>query len=159
VRASIKLGVTTVASGKSCVTSASIASSSSSVAPDEATITGSTTSGTRWAARKPATASITRREKSIPVFAASTPDVGEDRSELLDDEFRRHFVHRGHANGALRRQRDNRRHAVAAGRGERLQVGLDAGAASAVGAGDREQAWNGQTVSLRRHDPDQVRRV
>ena len=36
-------------------------------------MTGSTTSGTRCASRKSATVSIIRAEKSIPVFAASTP--------------------------------------------------------------------------------------
>ena len=65
--------MTTVASGKSRVTSASTASSRSSRAPELATITGSTTSGTGWSARKSATVSITAAENSIPVLAASTP--------------------------------------------------------------------------------------
>ena len=71
--ASGRFGVTTVASGNSRATSASTASSSSSFAPELATITGSTTSGTGCASRKSATVSISSREKSIPVFAASTP--------------------------------------------------------------------------------------
>ena len=41
--------------------------------PELAIITGSTTSGTGCSARKSATVSIISREKSIPVFAASTP--------------------------------------------------------------------------------------
>ena len=36
-------------------------------------MTGSTTSGTGWSDRKAATVSISRREKSMPVLAASTP--------------------------------------------------------------------------------------
>jgi hypothetical protein len=71
--ASARFGVTTVASGKSRETSIAIASSWSSRAPELATITGSTTSGTRSASRKSATVSISGRENSIPVFAASTP--------------------------------------------------------------------------------------
>ena len=71
--ASRRFGVTTVASGNSRATSVSTASSWSSRAPELATITGSTTSGTRWLSRKSATVSISARENSIPVFAASTP--------------------------------------------------------------------------------------
>jgi hypothetical protein len=65
--------VTTVASGKSRPTRVSTASGRSSVAPELATITGSTTSGTGCCSRNAATASISGREKSIPVLAASTP--------------------------------------------------------------------------------------
>jgi hypothetical protein len=43
------------------------------LAPELATITGSTTSGTRCSSRKPATVSISVLEKSMPVLAASTP--------------------------------------------------------------------------------------
>ena len=72
--ASSRFGVTTVASGKSRVDERiDRVGSSSARARRVATITGSTTSGTGCSARKPATASITAREKSIPVFAASTP--------------------------------------------------------------------------------------
>ena len=63
----------TVASGNSRPTSVSTASSRSSRAPELATITGSTTSGTGCAARKSATVSTIGAEKSMPVFAASTP--------------------------------------------------------------------------------------
>ncbi len=62
-----------MASGSSLPTSTSTASSCRSFAPEAATITGSTTSGTGWSARKLATVSMIRREKSIPVLAASTP--------------------------------------------------------------------------------------
>ncbi len=63
----------TVASGKSKPTRASTASSSSSCAPELATITGSTTSGTGCSRRYDATVSMSVRENSMPVFAASTP--------------------------------------------------------------------------------------
>src|SRR6266536_3340699 len=63
----------TVASGKSRSTSVSTASSCSSRAPELATRTGSTTSGTGCSSRKSTTASISGAEKSIPVLAASTP--------------------------------------------------------------------------------------
>ena len=61
-RASRRFGVTTVASGKIRDTSASTASSSSSRAPELATITGSTTSGTRWPSSQSATVSMIARE-------------------------------------------------------------------------------------------------
>src|SRR5262249_58633668 len=59
------------------------------------------------------------------------------------DELRRHVVDRAHALGVLRRERGDDRGAVDAERRERLEIGLDAGAAAGVRAG------NGQ--SDRRH--------
>ena len=99
------------------------------------------------------------REKSIPVFAASTPMSDEDRVELGDDELRRQLVDRRHRRRVLRRQGDQSRHAVGAGGGERLQVGLDPGAAAAVGRRNASRPSELTGSSLRRHDPDQVRRV
>ena len=58
-------------------------------------------------------------------------DVREHRVELRDDELRRQLVDRRHRGRVLRRERDEHRHPVRAGGGERLQVGLDAGAAAA----------------------------
>ena len=68
-------------------------------------------------------------------------------------------MNRGDLLRVLRRQRDERGRAVHARGRERLQVGLDAGAAARVGRRDRQGARNGRGSSLRRHDPDQVRRV
>ena len=85
-------------------------------------------------------------------------DVAEDRVELRAHELRAELLDRGHADRVLRRQRDEHRHAVRTRGGERLQVGLDAGAAAGVGGRDRERAWDGHG-SLRRYEPDQVRRV
>ena len=107
----------------------------SSLAPELATITGSTTSGTRVLGeevRRPSRS--TAREKSIPVFAASTPMSSNTASSCARDEPRRQLVDGRDAERVLRRQRDDRGHAVAARGGERLQVGLDAGAAARVGA-------------------------
>ena len=86
-------------------------------------------------------------------------DVVEHGLELREDEFRRQLVDRGHRLRVLRCQRHEHRGAVDTGCAERLQVGLDAGAAAAVGGRDRQCPRNSRRASLRRHDPDQVRRV
>jgi hypothetical protein len=85
-------------------------------------------------------------------------DVVEDRVELCDDELARQLVHRRDGDRVLGGQGDERTHAVAAGRGEGLQVGLDPGSAPRVGRRDGETTWNCHD-SLRRCEPDQVRRV
>ena len=46
------------------------------------------------------------------------------------------------ADRVLRRDRGDRGHPVHAAARERLQVGLDAGAAAGVRAGDREDGWD-----------------
>ena len=128
--------------GRAAPTSASTASSSSSLAPDDATITGSTTSGTGCSARNAATASIDSAREEHPRLRRVDADVRVDGLELRDDERRRHLVHGGDTDRVLGGQRDDRGHAVRAGRGERLQVGLDPCAAAAVGAGDRQCSRN-----------------
>ena len=70
-------------------------------------------------------------------------DVLGDGPDLLDDEVAGHRVHAGDADGVLRGQRGDRGHAVDAAAGERLQVGLDPGAAAGVRAGDREHGGDG----------------
>src|SRR3954468_5167913 len=74
-RASGRFGVITVATGTSSSTMARRAASSSSTAPDSATITGSITTGTRSSSSSSAraTASTVSRVPSIPIFTASTP--------------------------------------------------------------------------------------
>ena len=122
--------------------STSTASSSSSRAPELATITGSTTSGSGCSSSQSATVSMIAREKSIPVFAASIPMSPATASSCARTN------HVGTSWTAidlarvLRRERDDRRHAVDSRRGERLQVGLDPCAASGIGARDRDAAWN-----------------
>ncbi len=86
-------------------------------------------------------------------------DVVEDGLELSGDEVRRHLVHGGHAGRVLSRQRHDCAHSMAARGGKRLQVGLDPGAAAGIGPGNSQTTWNGQVRSLRRYEPDQVRRV
>ena len=70
-------------------------------------------------------------------------DVVRHGPDLRDDHLRRHGVDRLDTDGALRRERRDRRHPVHAAAGERLQVGLDAGAAAGVGPGDRQHGWYG----------------
>ena len=83
-----------------------------------------------------------RAREEHPRLRRVHAEVVEDRLQLRLDEGGRALVHGRDAGGVLRRQRDDRAHAVTARGGERLQVGLDAGAAARVGAGDRECAWN-----------------
>src|SRR6266550_9083831 len=68
-------------------------------------------------------------------------DVVEHRLELRGHELLRQLVDRRHADRVLRGQRDKGGHAVAAGRGKRLQVGLDPGAPARVGGSDRQTTW------------------
>ena len=75
-----------------------------------------------------------RAREEHPGLRRVDADVVEDRVELRAHELRRQLVDRGDADRVLRRQRDEHRRAVRAGGGERLQVGLDAGAAAGVGA-------------------------
>ena len=81
---------------------------------------------------------------SIPIFTASTPMSLGHGAHLRDDHLRRDGVHRVDRDRVLRGDRRDRRHPVHAARGERLQVGLDAGAAAGVRAGDREHARDGR---------------
>ena len=66
-------------------------------------------------------------------------DVLGHRAHLLDDRLRRERIDGRDRDRVLRGDRRDRGHAVRAAAGERLEVGLDAGAAAGVGAGDREQ--------------------
>jgi DEAD/DEAH box helicase domain-containing protein len=75
-------------------------------------------------------------------------DVSEDGLELAADEVGRRFVDGADLSRGLSRQRDDRAHAMAAEVRERLEVGLDAGAAAGVGARDREAAWYHGLVRL-----------
>ncbi len=74
-RASGTFGVITVTRGSSSATIAARAGSSSSTAPDSATITGSSTTGVAGSSRSRArrTACTVSAVPSIPIFTASTP--------------------------------------------------------------------------------------
>ena len=65
--------MTTVASGNSRPVSVATASGSSSLLPELATMTGSTTSGSPRPASSSATVSMMAEEKSMPVLTASAP--------------------------------------------------------------------------------------
>ena len=65
-------------------------------------------------------------------------DVGGDRLDLGDDDLGRHRDHQLDADRVLGGDRGDRGRPVDAAARERLQVGLDAGAAAGVRAGDRE---------------------
>ena len=86
-----------------------------------------------------------RAGEEHPRLRGVDPDVGGDRVELRADEPRRHLVDGGHLTRVLRREGDDRRHAVDARRGERLQVGLDPGPSAGIGARNRDAAWNQRT--------------
>ena len=83
--------------------------------------------------RNSATVSMIAREKSIPVFAASTPMSSKTASSCARTKSGGTSCTAVTADRVLRGQRDDRAHPVAARGGERLQVGLDAGAAARVG--------------------------
>ena len=108
-------------------------------------MTGSTTSGSGCSSTQSATASMIERGEEHPRLRGVDPDVAGDRVELRADEPRRHLVDGGHLARVLRREGDDRRHAVDARRGERLQVGLDPGPSAGIGARNRDAAWNQRT--------------
>src|SRR5665811_270387 len=63
-------------------------------------------------------------------------DVSDQGLELLGDEIRWYHIHSGDAQGALCGEGGDHGGAVDAQRRERLEVGLDAGTAGRVAAGD-----------------------
>ncbi len=67
-------------------------------------------------------------------------DVVADRAQLLLEEGRRRYVDAADPAGVLGDQGRDRGHSVAAERGDRLQVGLDARPAGRIGAGDAQDA-------------------
>ena len=140
--ASGRFGVTTSARGISTRLSTSIASGASSLSPEVAIMTGSSTTWLcRQRSRPAAMVSMTPRWRHHADLDRADLEIGKNRVDLRGDEFRRHVVDRGHALGVLRGQGGDHRGAVDAKRGERLEVGLDAGAAAGIGArqGDRDR--------------------
>ncbi len=79
-----------------------------------------------------------RAHPAFPTLTASDADVFHDRPHLRPHDLGRHRVNRNHAKRVLGRDRGDRAGAVNAASGERLQVGLYAGAAAGVRAGDRQ---------------------
>jgi hypothetical protein len=76
--------------------------------------------------------------------------VVDDGADLRDDHLRRDRLDSGDRHGVLGRDRGDRGRAVHAGAGERLEVGLDAGAAAGVRPGDRQA--DGDGARLGGHD-------
>ena len=77
-----------------------------------------------------------RRRREHADFGGVNLEVGRHGIDLRDDHRRVDLRDRGDAERVLRGDRGNRGTAVDAVRGERLEVGLDAGAAARVAAGD-----------------------
>jgi hypothetical protein len=100
-----------------------------------------------------------RLREEHPRLCCVDADVVEDRVELRPNEVVRHLVNGGDLLRVLGSQGDDRRRAVHARRGKGLEVGLDPRTAARIGRRDRQGARNGRGSSLRRHDPEQVRRV
>jgi hypothetical protein len=112
----------------------------SRAAPLVATMTGSTMSGGRFAALKSlVTTRMISVENNMPVLHAVGRKFGEDGFDLLGDQLCLCGLNAGHAARILRGEAGNRTRAVNAERGERLQIGLNARAAAAVGAGDGQR--------------------
>ena len=83
---------------------------------------------------------------SMPILMPSTPMSSSTARSWRSTELRRERLDREHARGRLRGDRGHHRHAVDVVRGKGLEVGLDAGAAARIGAGDREQARRAAAV-------------
>ena len=87
-------------------------------------------------ARAAATASITSGRCSMPILMQSAPMSLSTTLICSADEVRRDVEDAEHALGVLRGQRGDGGHGVAAQRRDRLDVGLHAGAAAGIRAGD-----------------------
>ena len=100
-----------------------------------------------------------RRSSSRPRACRPSPRRRRCRSrrpDLRDDHRRRHRGHHLDPDRVLGRQRRDRRRAVHAAPRERLQVGLDPGAAAGVRARDRKRGMDRSTVRLFRARPGAV---
>ena len=113
-------------------------------------------------------------ERLFPLATVVTPNLPEAIALAGIEASRRELAERlhelgapavvvtgGHGTPAVDHLFDGDEHgrAVNAGCREGLQVGLDPRTAARVGRCNRQGARNGRGSSLRRHDPDQVRRV
>ena len=128
------------AHGMRRVRSRSIASGASSRSPEVATITGSSTTCAGFHLLQPCDDRVDRIDaRDHADLHRLHVEVGEHRIDLRGDEIRRRVVDAGHALRVLRGQRGDDGGTVDAERGERLQVGLDAGAAAGIRAGDGER--------------------
>ena len=129
-------GVRMVARGTSSPVSAATASSRSRESPDLATMTGSSTTAPRYSRSPRATArTISRRGEHADLHGLDV-EVVEDGGDLRLDHVRAHFLNRAHGDGVLGGHGGQDRGPVDAERCDGLQIRLNTGSASAVGAGD-----------------------
>ena len=84
----------------------------------------------------------------MPIFTQSAP-MSPSTTSICWAMNRRHIVNGEHAPRVLRGQRGDRRRRIAAERGHRLDVGLDAGAAAGVRPGDDQNAARRRRASGR----------
>ena len=140
--ASGRFGVTTSASGTSFVRIASTASGVSRRSPDVATITGSSTTGVGGDATRPLRHGFDDRgiAEHADLHRADS-EVGEHRIHLRRTKAGGTSRTALTPLGVLRGERGDHRGAVDAERREGLQVGLDAGAAAGIRAGDGDVRW------------------
>ena len=123
----------------------------SSDAPPLATITGShhdrNAGGTPRSVHRQ-TASMIAASPSMPVLTASAPISSSTDRDLLAHEIRRDRLDAVDAARVLCGQRGDRGRGVAAERGDRLDVGLDAGPAARVRAGDDQHPAGRITATI-----------
>ena len=157
--ASGRLGVITSARGMSSRRSASIASGASSRSPEVATITGSSTMLSGVVAVE-----ARRDRRDAPALATacrSSPRRPRDRrtprrsARVMKSAGTSWMA--GDALRVLRGQRGDDRSAIDAERGEGLQIGLDAGAAARIRAGDGERRSRSWPRPLRQRGVDDAR--
>jgi hypothetical protein len=91
------------------------------------------------------------RRREHPGLGGADPDVADDRPDLRRDDVRRHQVHVGDPERVLHRHGRHRDAAVHPAHRHRPQVGLEAGGAPGVGAGDRQRA--GRRLAHGSHAP------
>ena len=89
-----------------------------------------------WRTRPRATASIAGGARQHADLHRADIEIGEHRVDLRGDEIGRHVEDGGDFLGVLRGQRGDDGGAIDAERGEGLEIGLDAGAAARIRAGD-----------------------
>ena len=104
-----------------------------------------------WRSSPAATASMAADCDSMPIFTAPTSRSENTASICAAMKSRRHVVDAGDAAGVLRGQRGDDRRAIDAERRKCLEVGLDAGAAARIRAGDGDgDRGHHRAPSLRR---------
>src|SRR3546814_3267409 len=84
-----------------------------------------------------------------PDLDRADPEIIETGIDLLTQKSSRWYMHGADSAGVLRSERGNRAQAVHAVRGKGFQIRLDAGTATAIGAGDGERAQDRRSTRLK----------